>query len=517
MDIDREGLSRIKELLKNNPRGMNVTEIAREIGMNRLSVAKYLEMLVISGHLDVKAFGPSKVYFLSQRLPISAMLSLSSDFIVILDKDLRIINVNDKFLEFTNFKRSEILFQKLDTLSFPIEFRPSLIPSVSAALNGQNHAAEAYFKKKEKESFFNIKFIPLVFDDGQKGVTLLFEDITERKRIELAIKESELKLRSIIDQSLDGITLTDERGRIIEYNKGEEDILGIARENAIGMNIWDLQASMVADMRDKPEFRDRIKSLVQKYLKTGKIPETNYYMELSIDRNDGSKRIIHVMTFSIKTEKGFMLCGITRDITERKRVEQLIKESEARHRAIFEGTFQFIGLLTIDGILLDVNRPALELVNLEKSDVVGLPFWETPWCTYSVEISEKIHDSIIRAGKGEFVRFKTNINAPDGILHEIDYSIKPMLDAAGKIVLLIPEGRDITELKRAEEALRESEEKFMVLAETSTAAILHFQGDRAVSVNKAAETITGYSKAELMNMSYWDIIHPDFRESSQGA
>ncbi len=513
MDIDRDGLSRIKELLKNNPRGMNVTEIAREIGMNRLSVAKYLEMLVISGHLDVKAFGPSKVYFLSQRLPISAMLSLSSDFIIILDKDLRIINVNDKFLEFTKFKRSEILFQKLDTLSFPLEFRPSLIPSVSAALNGQNHAAEAYFKKKEKESFFNIKFIPLVFDDGQKGVTLLFEDITERKRIELAIKESELKLRSIIDQSLDGITLTDERGRIIEYNKGEEDILGIARENAIGMNIWDLQASMIADMRDKPEFRDRIKSLVQKYLKTGKIPETNYYMELSIDHNDGSKRIIHVMTFSIKTEKGFMLCGITRDITERKRVEQLIKESEARHRAIFEGTFQFIGLLTVDGMLLDVNRPALELVNMEKSDVVGKPFWETPWCTYSEEISGKIRDSIIRAGRGEFVRFKTMIiNAGDGSSHEIDYSIKPILDDAGKIVQLIPEGRDITDLKRAEEALSESEEKFRVLAETSTAAIFHVQGVRTVSVNKAAETITGYSKAELLNMNYWDIIHPDFRE-----
>ena len=311
---------------------------------------------------------------------------------------------------------------------------------------------------------------------------------------------------------MDGITLTDERGRIIEYNKGEEDILGIARENAIGMYIWELQASMVKDLRDNPEFRDRIKSLVQKYLKTGKIPQANNYMELEIDRPDGSKRTIHVMTFSIQTEKGYMLCGISRDITERKRAELKLKESETRFRAIFEGTFQFIGLLTIDGVLLDVNRPALELVNMEKSDVVGMPFWETPWCTYSVEISEKIRDSIIRASKGEFVRFKTIIKAPDGSLHEIDYSIKPMLDDAGKIVLLIPEGRDITDLKRAEEALRESEEKFRVLAETSSAAIFHLQGDRTVSVNKAAETITGYSKAELLNMNYWDIIHPDFRE-----
>ncbi len=512
MDIDREGLSRIKELLKNNPRGMNVTEIAREIGMNRLSVAKYLEMLVISGHIDVKAFGPSKVYFLSQRLPISAMLSLSSDFIVILDKDLRIINVNDKFLEFTNSKRNDILFQKLDKLSFPIEFRPSLIPSVTAALNGKNFTSEAYFKKRENESFFNIKFIPLVLDDGQKGVTILFEDITDKKRIELAVKESEHKLRSIIEQSMDGITLTDELGRIIEYNKGEEEIVGIAREKAIGMYIWDLQASLVSEMRDKPEFRDRIKASGQKILETGEIPAIHKYVEREIDQPDGSKKTIHAMTFSIKTEKGFMVCGITRDITDRKRAEQMIKESEARLRAVFEGSFQFTGLTTVEGVLLDVNRPALELVNLEKSDVVGMKFWETPWCTYSEEIEEKIRDSIIRASRGEFVRFETTIKASDGSLHYIDYSISPIRDDAGKIALLIPEGRDITDLKRVEEALRESDEKFRVLAETSTAAIFLIQDDRAVSVNKAAETITGYSKAELLNMKYLDIVHPDFRE-----
>ncbi len=512
MDIDREGLSRIKELLKNNPRGMNVTEIAREIGMNRLSTAKYLEMLVISGHIDVKAFGPSKVYFLSQRLPISAMLSLSSDFIVILDKDLRIINVNDKFLEFTNSKRSDLLFQKLDKLSFPIEFRPSLIPSVSAALDGKNFTSEAYYKKKGTESFFNIKFIPLVFDDGQKGVTILFEDITDRKRIELAVKESEHKLRSIIEQSMDGIMLTDERGRIIEYNNSQAEILGIARENAIGTYVWDFQASLINDMRDKSELLEKLKLNTQKVLKTGKLWTGSYFSEQEIERPDHMKRTIQASTFPIKTETGYMLCAIMRDVTEQKRAEQVIRESEARHRAIFEGTFQFIGLLTVDGVLLDVNRPALELVNMEKSEVVGMPFWETPWCTHTVETSEKIRDSIIRAGRGEFVRFKTTIKATDGSLHEIDYSIKPMLDDAGRIVQLIPEGRDITDLKRAEEALRESEEKFKVLAETSTAAIFHVQGIRTVSVNKAAETITGYSKAELLNMNYWDIIHPDFRE-----
>lgn len=77
-------------------------------------------------------------------------------------------------------------------------------------------------------------------------------------------------------------------------------------------------------------------------------------------------------------------------------------------------------------------------------------------------------------------------------------------------------GAEIAVCKRTEEALGESEDKFRVLAETSTAAIFIYQGDRAVSVNKAAETITGYSKDELLKMKYWEIVHPDFREEVMG-
>ena len=320
MDIDRDALSRIKELLKVNPRGMNVTEIAREIGMTRFSVAKYLEMLVISGHIDVKAFGPSKVYYLSQRMPISAMLSLSSDLIIVLDRDLRIVNVNDKFLEFTGMKRAEILYQKFETLSFPIKFNPPITASLIAALGGKDLSVEASYNKKDQEQIFNIKFIPLVFDDGQKGVTLLFEDITERKLTELAVKESELKLRRIIEQSRDGITLTDEHGLIIEYNNGAEAIFGVSRDKAIGMCIWDFQALHDMGLRDDPERLAKVKLMILKVLKTGILSEASHLRETDIVRSDGTLRSIQVSNFSINTEKGYMLCGIIRDISERKRI-----------------------------------------------------------------------------------------------------------------------------------------------------------------------------------------------------
>jgi len=144
MDMERDALANIKEVLKTNPRGMNVLEVANAIGMNRQSVAKYLEMLVVSGHVDVKYFGSSKVYYLSQRLPISSILSLSSDFIIILDKDLRIVNVNDKFLEFYRIKREDLIYQNAENLSFPIEFDPPIDGNIRDALAGKESVINAF-------------------------------------------------------------------------------------------------------------------------------------------------------------------------------------------------------------------------------------------------------------------------------------------------------------------------------------------------------------------------------------
>lgn len=200
MEMDRMVPSRIKEALKANPRGMNVTEVAGEIKMNRQTVAKYLEMLVISGHVDVRSFGPSKVYYLSQRMPVSAMLSLSYDFIILLDKQLKVLNANDRFLEFSGILRDDILYKSIDHLAFPIQFEPTIMPNIKEALQGIESSAEAYYKKRGKESFYNVKFIPMVLDDGEKGVTVIFENITARKQMEEELRNARDELEARVQE-----------------------------------------------------------------------------------------------------------------------------------------------------------------------------------------------------------------------------------------------------------------------------------------------------------------------------
>jgi PAS domain S-box-containing protein len=150
---------------------------------------------------------------------------------------------------------------------------------------------------------------------------------------------------------------------------------------------------------------------------------------------------------------------------ERGRAEEELQENETKFRAIFDHTFQFIGLMTPDGILIEANRTALAFAGIKDSDVLGKPFWETPWWTHSTQMQDKLRAAVKAASQGQFVRFEATHPASDGSIHYIDFSLKPVKNETGDVVLLIPEGRDITERKRAEEVLRASEAKYRILLE----------------------------------------------------
>jgi PAS domain S-box-containing protein len=374
MDIERDALANIKEVLKTTPRGMNVMEIANAIDMNRQSVAKYMEMLVISGFVDVKNFGSSKVYYLSQRLPISAILSLSSDFIIILDKDLKIVHANDKFMDFYKIKREDLIYQNAENLSFPLEFEPPIGKNIKDALGGIESSINAVYNKKKEEHFFIIKFIPLVFEDGKKGVTIIFIDNTEQRKIEMAIKSSEYKLRSIIEQSIDGILLTDEQGTIIEYNNGYEVITGIKNEDALGKKVWDIIYDTMPSEKKSEEYLKQLKPMVKKFLHSGSGPYAGKYLETLIQCSDGKMKTIQSLVFSIKTENGYMACQITRDITDRKQVEDMLRDSENKYRVLAEGTAAALVVIK-DDKFIEINRATEMMTGYSEDELLKIDFW----------------------------------------------------------------------------------------------------------------------------------------------
>lgn len=161
------------------------------------------------------------------------------------------------------------------------------------------------------------------------------------------------------------------------------------------------------------------------------------------------------------TVTGIFLEGF--DVTARVRAEEQLRESEGRLRAIYDGTYEYIGLLAPDGTLLEANRASLEFAGNARADVIGRRFWETPWFAHTPGAPESMRGAIARAATGEFVRYEASLQPPTGEPMTFDISLHPIRDEQGAIVYIVPEGRDITERVRAEAAGRESEARYRTL------------------------------------------------------
>ncbi|MEH1944812.1 MAG: PAS domain-containing protein [Nostoc sp.] len=157
------------------------------------------------------------------------------------------------------------------------------------------------------------------------------------------------------------------------------------------------------------------------------------------------------------------LIGVSVDSTSRVQAELSLHESERRFRAIFNGTFQFTGLLTTEGMVLEVNQIALDFGGLQPQDVVAPPFWEI-WWAISEEIQRQLKAAIALAARGEFVRYEVDVFSAEQTqtLRSIGFSLKPLTDETGKVVLLIFEGLDIIHLKQAQAALPQAKQKLEI-------------------------------------------------------
>src|SRR5579883_1860605 len=165
-----------------------------------------------------------------------------------------------------------------------------------------------------------------------------------------------------------------------------------------------------------------------------------------------------------ETQLQYAVCDITTDITIHKQAQVDLQQSERKLRAVFDSTFEFMGLLTTQGIVIDANRAALNIIAANLSDVIGQPLWETPWWVYFPEQQPVLRQAIARAANGEFVRMETKHIWADQTLAFVDFSLKPVFNEAGTVVMLVCEGRDITERKQSELEIR----KFVSLADNST-------------------------------------------------
>lgn len=222
---------------------------------------------------------------------------------------------------------------------------------------------------------------------------------------------------------------------------------------------------------------------------------------------DGSYRWL---CWKVCRDEAGCIYALAKDVTATKQLQKEQQEQERRFRAIFDRTFQFIGLLEPDGTLIEANQTALEFTEIKHAEIVNRPFWEARWWTISPQTQEQLRRAIARAAAGEFVRYEVDVLGVGDTVATIDFSLKPVWDEAGNVVLLIPEGRDVSERRRVEIAWRESEERFRTIFEQAAVGISQVSpSGQFIRVNQRYCDLLGYTQAELLQRTFQDITHPD--------
>lgn len=145
-----------------------------------------------------------------------------------------------------------------------------------------------------------------------------------------------------------------------------------------------------------------------------------------------------------------LLTRTIRYAIERSQTFQMLRESERRFRAIFDSSFQLTKLLTPQGIVLEVNQTALEFTGIRLENIVGHPIWEQPIWELSPNAKEQLKEAIAQACLGEFFRSEMDLLGTGGKIVTVDFSLKPVKNETGQVLLLIAEARDISDRKRAE-------------------------------------------------------------------
>ena len=346
---------------------------------------------------------------------------------------------------------------------------------------------------KEGNRPVQVTTIPFQNESGEWLVAEMNVDLTERKKTENALKESEERFRSITNTAKDAILMIDGDGNISYWNTAAEEIFGYTTQEALGQELHKL----IAPQRYYETYRKGFSQFRQ----TGQGVAVGKILELEAVKKDGTELPIELSLSAIQLKGRWCAVGILRDITERKKAEEALRESEQRYRALFEGS--------AEGILVaDIQTKEFMYANPAIYRMLGYTENELKLMSVAdIHPREKL-EHVISEFEAQARGDKTLAeNLPclrkDGSIVYADVSTaKVTLNGREYNAGLFT---DITERKRIEEALQESEEKYRLLIENQGEGIITANlEENFIFANPSAEKIFGVPEGGLVGRNLKD-------------
>ena len=423
-----------------------------------------------------------------------SLFKLSRDVILSLDRSGNILCINQRGIQLSGYSETELRGANLSEQLLLPEDRPAIDQILHDLTQGKIREYEVRWRTKDGAIVhFDGVSVPRLSEAGEFLSTLCtLRDVTERKCAEEKLRKSEEKYRDLIEISPDAIYVVDANGICLLGNRAGAELAGIPQDELVGTLVTDTYLP-----EERHLFQERLKKLRG---------ESASRFERKFVRRNGEIVPVEV---SVSAIRGGYFQAILRDISERKRAEEALHEAHQNYVTLVN---------SLDGIVweADAHTFAFTFVSAQAERMLGYPLarwtteptfwkdhihpgdrdWATSFCMDATR-AKRAHDFEYRmvAGDGRIVWLHDVVT----VVVENDQPVQL------RGVML-----DITERKRAEEALKESEERYRVLVEFSPNSICVHRDSKLLYVNPAGRRLFGATnRDELVGRSVLDFIHPD--------
>jgi|GEM_PF-3134400 len=429
-----------------------------------LRIAPYTRDDRISGAVltftNVTAFRASIEQAIYEREFTKAILNTVSDPLVVLDAKLQVQTANRAFYELFGVSRDKtqgISIRKLGNKEWE---ESGVWKAIETTLSGRTEFQAVEINRE----FPAIGSRTVLLDarrlarDGDALILLTFQDVTTRNQAERTTS----LLAAIVGSSDDAIISKKLDGTITSWNNSAEKLFGYTAEESIGQHI-----TLIVPWERRAEEEDILRRLAR--------GEWVDHFETVRRHKNGSTLDVSLTISPIRDAAGTVIGAskVARDVSERKRIERALRESEERFRAIVETTPECVKLVSADGTLLHMNSPGLEMVGAASSDeVVGKNVYDL----IAPEDRDrfKVFNESICQGEDGLLQF--DIVGLDGKRRHMETHAAPLRNPDGTVVQLAVTS-DISERKQAEELLQRSEERFRALVNASSDVVYRMSPD----------------------------------------
>ncbi|MBT8210246.1 MAG: PAS domain S-box protein [Eudoraea sp.] len=416
-----------------------------------------------------------------------------------INSKLEVVHASDRWISDFDFQDKSVIGETMFDL-FP-DVRESWKKDLQKVFKGKQEITgiECFLDRNGDEHWFNWTNSPWYDENGKvTGVIIQTEDITNEIFDSAKLEKLEILLNDKSEISRIGSW---------QYDAVKKELMWCD----ITKEIHDVPSDYVPNIETAIKFykegysRNTIAMAVDQAMQEAK--PWNEKLQLVTAKGN----VIWVMAAGkpiFKDDKFLGLIGTFQDITDEIVTQQRNEEQERLFQSIFNSSYQFTGILDLDGTFLQINETALAFADLKEKDVVGKKFWDAYWWPIPDMIKEGLKNVVKAAAGGELMRSEIVAQDRNKAPVPVDFSLKPIYDKEGQVTSLLAEGRMIKEMVVAREKLKVSEKKFRALFELSPIAkiLSDFDTGEILEINSAFTETLGYGKEEIGELTYGTFV-----------